>query len=183
MTHKKFGGFKTREYAVIAMFAAFMVLIDIIVHFAGANVPMVLFIFFINPLFAVLVILVIRKPGAIILGALLASTIALPTPAFGIPGLAKYPVLISAAIAMEIAFFILRNRERLASIISGGALVVGNTLSFYYVATYLGFPFLLGDMLLIFSLVGFIVGAIGGYCGYILYKRIENKPLIKQMQA
>jgi hypothetical protein len=35
-------------------------------------------------------------------------------------------------------------------------------------------------MLPIFVAMGFVIGSIGGYAGYLIYQKIKNKPLIRQ---
>jgi hypothetical protein len=179
MIYKKIGDFTTKDYAVIALVSAALLVMELLMAAVGGTLPMIIFVCLVDAVFTVLMVLILKKFGSVILFALLSATIALPTPAYGIAGLAKYPTLLSAAILMEIMLYIFQKRERLACMIGGAGLVIGEFLSFYAVATYLGLPNAIGGMLGIFIVMGFVIGSIGGYSGYLIYKRIENKPLIR----
>jgi len=180
----KFARFKTRDFIILALLAAVVLLVELIISVGTGTLPVVIFALFVDPIFAILAVFIVRKFGVVILGALLAGTLALPTPAFGVvPGLAKYILLVSAAILMELVILIFQKRERLASLIGGGALVVGNSLSFYCTALFLGIPSIQDTMLVTITIVGFFVGVVGGYIGYLIYRKIENKSFIKQLQS
>ncbi len=175
--------FTTKELILIALFSAIIFVMELSLSAFGGTIPMVLFVSIVDAMAAILILLIIRKFGVLILASILVSTIALPTPAFGVPGVAKYLVLVPTAIVAEIVFFTLQKRKKLASIISGGLFVSTSSITYYLTARLLGLPSLQESGLSLFILIGFVIGAIGGILGYLLHNKLKNKQLIKQIQS
>lgn len=176
-----FARFKTVDLIVIALLTAVMLIFELSLQVIGATLPMVIAVYLVDPIILIFGVLLVRKFGTIVLAGFLAATLALPTPLFGLPGIGKYTSILPAVLATEIVFLLLQRREMLASVIGGGTVVAVNSLAFYYTALFMGLPSLQADMIVALTIMGFILGSIGGFVGYKLFKKIENKPFVRKI--
>lgn len=183
--------FKTKELIFIALTAALLFVVNFSI---GAGIIAVTgipgasgFITGItNLIFITIVALTLRKFGAVSLLYLIYGIIALPTHmAGGPPGFIwKIPVLVLIALLFEITIYIAKFRK-IGFILGLPVFVVGGMM------LYLGTYYLLGmpefdkmySAALALAVIFTVLGYIGMWLGFILYNRLKNKRIIKQISA
>lgn len=142
--------------------------------------------FFAPVIFAFLCLL-IKKFGAATLMGLLYGILALPLPSWGPPGfLPKIFAIGIMGLAIDFVFFLFRKNEKLAAIIIGiptnvvGILaMVGTFLLFKIPSVEKSIKILLSPLLAVMI----ILGLLGGWVGYIIFKRLQNTMVIKRIQG
>lgn len=186
----------TTKLIIIAGLAGIYLLISLFGSIPQTILGMGANIFILIPLGNMIIIfavLLIRKFGTASLLALIHAIGALPLATMGPPGfLPKIPAAFLGGLAVDIVFFSLKKRPKLASITAAS---IGEiTLSF----VILGFGLLfavftmpgwsekvLSSPLLIAAGVIFIMvlAAIGGYLGWLLYRKLKNTAIVRRIQS
>jgi len=134
--------------------------------------------------------LIIRRFGTITIQTLVEYVLELPLPSMTFKLLAFISAVVRSLI-VDFAFYSLKEREKLSSLLCGGLNSI--ILSFFYYLIYLvmGIPGADKVPSIIFSPIGLIItftivfgiGAIGGYVGYLIYQRLKNTSVIKRIQG
>ena len=143
---------------------------------------------FLGPMILVFCGLLIRRFGAVTIMLLIYSTLALPLPVAGTPGfLPKILIGLVSGLATDTVFLLLRNRKRAASIVIGAI----NPPIFQFLI--LGFGVLLsvpGTQSLAKVLLSpitvpviAVVGALGGYTGYMTFGRLKTTGVVLRIQG
>ena len=180
----------TKKLVLTGLYAGLLVGIEMIVALPlaiilGAGMGSIVGVF-LGPLLLVLFKWMIKERGSLILVGLVASLLYLPLPAFGPPGFfPKLLILPGACLAMELVFLFLKKHPKITSICGSIAFNVVGLIIFIKLLLMFGIPSgeRLVSLAIPFLIVSIFGGIIGGYCGYLIYKKIENKPFIKQIQS
>ena len=147
---------------------------------------------FISPFFVMIVVifalLVIRKFWTATIATIIYSILALPTPIFGPPGfLPKILIIVALGIWIDMVYFLFKKNDRLASVMTGilSALVVSLLLmSIGLLFNMPGIDKFINILLTPFFIVlTAMMGAAGGYIGYLTYKKLKNTSVIRRIQA
>ena len=143
---------------------------------------------FISGALFALVCLVIRRFGAAAIMGFIASVLAIPFSFLGPPGFfLKIIVGVVVGLVADMVFLFLAKTPRLAS------LVIGALTQLLFGLGIVGFGFLIGVpgidklaklLLSPFGIAGALIGgAIGGFVGWLIYRRIEKFPVVRRIQA
>lgn len=147
---------------------------------------------FITPFLVMIVVifalLVIRKFWTATIGCIIYGILALPTPMFGPPGfLPKILIIVGLGIWIDIVYFFFRKNDRLAPIMIGvlsapivSLLLIGIGLLFNMPGIDKFINILLSPF---FVALTSILGATGGYIGYLFYNRLKNTSIVRRIQA
>ncbi|MFH2020757.1 MAG: hypothetical protein ABIJ34_05045 [archaeon] len=154
-----------------------------------ANPFLLLFSFLFFSFISVLSLLIIRQFGTMTIQTFVEYCIELPLPSFAIK-LLDFSMALIRSFLVDIIFHFTKSKEKLTSIISGGANSIILSLFYYVVYFILGIPgieqvsaeFFTPIVVLGLLITVFIVGAIGGYFGYIVYNKIKNTAVVKRIQ-
>ena len=130
----------------------------------------------------------VNQLGAATIMYTIIGILALPFYITGMPGfLPKVPIMIVDGILLDVVYSFLKNNKLVSSTI------IGALRTFYIGATLLGIGLLVNmpaaehSARLFLSPIGivgsFIVGAFGGYLGYLIYQKIKNTAVVKRIQA
>jgi len=181
--------FKTKELIWISLVTALGFVLAIFTLTASTAIgnPALggLMAMFLAPLLIALIYLPVKKFGSIILFGLIFSFLSVPTPMITqTPGFHKVPIILVAVIVGEIIYFFVKN-DKYKSVFGGVGMTVSLWIMLLITFPMLGLPaaerFL--KMAAPLTIIAGILGAIGGYIGYLIYKKIENKLFIKQLQS
>ncbi len=181
--------FKTKELIWISLVTALGFVFAIFTLMASTAVgnPALggLMAMFLVPLLLALIYFPTKKIGSIILFGLIFSFLSVPTPMITqTPGFHKVPIILVAVIIAEIIYFFVK-KDKYKSILGGAGISVSLWIMLLITFPILGLPaaerFL--KMATPLTFIAAILGAIGGYCGYFIYKKIENKSFVKQLQS
>jgi len=142
--------------------------------------------FFLTPLLSVSYRRIVNEVGALVWLGIIESLLFLPTPSLGPPGfLPKIIIIMTGTVLMEIVYFVLRKKPMIAGVISGSVLSFLITLIMVIIFRLLEVPagaFLLA-LAIPFLVLAAFEGALGGWAGETLYKRVENRPLVARIRA
>ena len=176
--------FKTFDLILISSIAVVLVFMELVSTAIEAYVPIggrLIYIF--DTMFMMTIVFIVRKFGTLTIGGLLAGVLALPLPIFIVPGLFNVVIHGFSAFLGDLTIYLFAKREKLASVLGPGIVIASNAVMFAYFLTLMGLP--LGEQLvkiLPFAMaLGFVLGGAGGFLGYRIYKRIENKPYVKRL--
>ncbi len=140
-----------------------------------------------------LVCLIVRQFGAATIMGLVFGLLVLPLPVLGPSGFfLKLPLALILGLVADLVFYLLRRREILASVIAGGIVecIVGIVLGLVIIALKLPgseglSKFITSPLTLLLAGIagGFLPGGVGGYLGYLLYRKIKNTAVVKRIQG
>jgi hypothetical protein len=180
--------FKTKELIVIALVGALLFLIEFLISSVISKVlglPAVGFLVVIIFWTAIALLggIIIKKIGTFTLMALIYSLLAIPTEVFGPPGIYKIVPAVLVGGLIDLFVYLFRYKK--------WAYYIGCSLGqliglFLFIAAYflLGFP---GKEEMIASL-WFLIASYGGlaligaWLGFIIFNKIKNKTIIKQLR-
>ena len=135
-----------------------------------------------------LVALIIKRPGAVTLWAVIIGFLFIPFPLAGPPGfLLKVVYMGFWGILADLTYLVFKNSDKLTAI-AIGIIQIGPGAPLAVLVFKLLGASQLADQVAAFSsfvfvLAGAILGAILGYLAYLLYKKVENSLVIKRIQA
>lgn len=142
--------------------------------------------FAIEPLLAILAALITRKPFAFAITLFILSVLQLTNPIIlGIPSvLVLLPLTLSGIIVEPLV----RKYTLRSAVLAGGIYLTVSAIFVSLIITMMGFPGaeliakVPSELVVAVFAISFIMGAVGGFIGYNLYKKIENKPFVKMLQ-
>jgi len=156
---------------------------------ALGNLPMVSGItnVFFSEIMVIICLLVVDTFGAATTMRLIIGVLSLPLPLLGTPGfLPKIPIAIVAGLIADGLYQLLKRNKVVA------ALVIGGIAEVYYGFAILGLGHLFGmpgieqtgELFLRAPAIAgtFVMGAIGGYTGWLIYCKIKNTAVVKRIQ-
>jgi len=140
------------------------------------------------PMLLVLCLQVVDRPGAGLVFMTVTGILNLPLAIAGPPGfLSKVFVQMGMGLIADLIFAAFKKHSTLIpSLIIGGVDVVYITFTVIAVGQLLNVPGI-GEIttfvpLPIFIVVTFLMGAIGGYLGWLIYRKIKNTAVVKRIQ-
>jgi hypothetical protein len=124
--------------------------------------------------------------AATIMGAIL-GLLNLPLPISGTPGfLPKVPIVIIGGVIADALYQALKRNKLIASLINGALVNVYGMLAFVKVGRLFNMPGVEQTAKLAYSPIAIVaillMGAIGGYLGYVIYQKIKDTALVKRIQ-
>jgi len=143
---------------------------------------------FTGPLLLIVCLLVVNRFGSASLFLLVTSVLALPLNYAGPPGfLPKVLVYLVAGLMLDLLYISLRRYSRFFTcLLIGGVEDVYVAFAVFGVGRLFGVPGI--DRIAtfvplpVFIIVVFLMGAIGGYLGWLIYHKIKNTAVVKRIQ-
>jgi len=141
----------------------------------------------VQPILAVLVVFIIKRPFSATLWAGLFAIIGLPLPFLAPPGFfLKVPYAMLFGLTIDLVWFLTKRWEKVSSMIIGTTILgLGIPLAVLF-WTILGVPELAAAagkfLTFIFVPLMIIVGGGLGYVGWLIYKRIEKTAVVRRIQ-
>ena len=141
----------------------------------------------VGPALVMISLFVIDQFGALTIVEFVYSIMALPFPLTGTPGfLPKVPIAIVGGLIGDALYVLLRGNKRIASIVIGGVNILYFTVAVTEVGRRLGIPGIERTAELLYSplvIVAVLIGAIGGYLGWLVYSRIKDTAVVVRIQG
>jgi hypothetical protein len=181
-------GFKTKDIILIVLLAVFMFIVDLLivapintisgVHGMGFLIDVI----FINALVTVSAIILKRFFSMTLLSTLY-GVLVIPTMIMGPPTPFKVILGVMIGITADIVIWIFRYKK--IGFILGVA--IANAISYpvgYYIGLLLGVPGTeeLGKVVWFLTLAVLLLGILGDWLGILLYNRIKDKTLVRQLE-
>lgn len=178
----------TRQLVFIALMAAAFFVLNLMIAsglVAATGIPLLngMVTMFLVGIWAVLLLKITPKPGVFTLWLLIYSILSLPTFLGGAPGFWPKIVINSASgIAADLVLWSLKYRNW-SVFPMFFVLSAANTLSFAGAMHLMGLPQVDRLIAILWWLipVGWVVGSLGIWLGFVLYKRIQNTAMVKRI--
>jgi len=143
---------------------------------------------FLTPIMAVICLFVIDQFGAATVMFTVIGILELPFPLTGTPGfLPKVFILTGAGIFVDIMYFFLKRDKKTASLIIGGVLTLYLAFTIVGAGRLFKLPGIEWTAKMLYSppvlLLAVVVGALGGFLGYIIYEKIKNTAVVRRIQG
>lgn len=142
----------------------------------------------IQPILAVLVVFIIKRPFSATLWAGLFALIGLPLPFLAPPGLLlKIPYAILFGLVIDLVYFLTKRWERISAIVIGATVLGAGIPLAVFFWTILGAPELAQAaqkfLTVVFVPIMTVVGGALGFIGYLIYKRVKNTAVVRRIQG
>lgn len=140
------------------------------------------------PIMIIICLLVVDQFGAATIMYIIIGILSLPLPLGGISGfLPKIPIAIIEGFIADILYLFLKQKKKVTPLIIGGLTMLYAGVSTVEIGKLLNVPGIEKTANFFYSPLGIggalIGGAIGGYLGYTIYKKIENAAVLKRIQC
>lgn len=116
------------------------------------------------------------------------GVLALPFSISGTPGfLPKVPIMIAGGIILDILYLVFQRNKQIASLVIGGLRTLYVGVAVIEVGRLFGMPGIEQSAKFLYSAIGiasaFVLGAIGGYLGYIIYQKIKSTSIVLRIKG
>lgn len=179
----------TKKFVIVGLFGALTWALYLgvslpIIAVAGLGMGVI-----VQPFFTMLLFMLFKQVlpdfGSAMLLGLVASILFVPLPFFGPPGfLPKILVLLAAGFLMDILFLLLKRGPKAYGFIG---FVSAETTYIIFLSAFIAFGVPLAERLISLAIpLAFssaVEGALGGFCAYMAFNRIKNKPWIKRINS
>ncbi len=131
--------------------------------------------------------LLIKKFGTATILTLIYSVLVMPLPLGGAPGfLPKILIITAASFIVDCIFLLFRKNKKFAALMAGGILSLVEGFAMILLGKIFFLPGIEKFAKLFLSpvivLATFVAGALAGFIGYLIYKKLENTALVKRIQ-
>jgi len=185
-------GWTTTKLASIGGLAV----LDVVLRLMGAGIQAVtgfvgaggIINSFLTPIMAMICLFVIDQFGAATVMFTVLGILELPFPLTGTPGFfPKVFVLTIAGIIADTMYFFLKRDKKVSSLIIGSVLTLYLAFAIVGVGRLFKLPGIGWTAKMFHSpfvlLLSVLIGALGGYFGYIIYGKIKNTSVVKRIQG
>lgn len=136
---------------------------------------------------AIISLMLIKRFGSATITFAIFGILAIPLPILFTTGfLPKVLIAITGGLIADVIYFFLKKRPLLASLLIGGPILYFFSLMLFLIAPILDLPAKEVATKFIFSPIAIggslIIGALGGYLGLIVFRKVENTALVKRIQ-
>ena len=163
----------------------------IIISFGSILGPLtIIFSIFIFAFTSILNWLIVRQFGTTTLQTFVEFMLELPLPVLTVVKPAEFLIGLVRSFIIDILFVTLKKKDKLTAIICGGTYSLFIGILGYAAYLIIGLPqdtavpaFMLTLYgAIIVNIILFVEGAIGGYLGYVVYKKLEKTNIVKRIQ-
>ena len=142
---------------------------------------------FVATIMIMLCLFVIDQFGAVTIRNIVLGILQLPFPLNGTPGfLPKVPILILQGVIIDVLYLLLKRNELIASVVIGGLSQLYIGVAVVEVGRLFGMPGIEQTSKLLYSplvIAVVLLGAIGGYLGYLIYEKIKDTAVVRRIQG
>jgi hypothetical protein len=142
----------------------------------------------ITPIMTMICLLVVRQLGSATTMLTVYAVLAIPFPLAGTPGfLGKVPIFLLGGIIIDLLYLFLKRNKKVGSLVIGGLGELYFGMAVIEVGQLFNVPGVDKSADLFYSPTGIgfasVLGAVGGYLGYLIYQKIKNTAVVKRIQS
>lgn len=186
-------GWTTTKLIAVGSFGVLRVLVwlpFVAINVSTSSPLLTIFSFFFFSFISVFSLLTIRQFGTVTIQTFVEWVLELP-----LPSMAFMPLLFASAIvrasAVDILFYLFKKKEKVASVVCGGFNSLILSVLTYVIYLIMGVPGTEKIPSIIFTPIGLFlvltiilgIGSVGGYTGYLTYRKMSSTSVIKRIQG